>query len=444
MESTKREIEMGEGKIIPLLFKFGIPTMLGMIVNAIYNLVDTYFIGGFGMIPMAAVSLVFPLTLLTTGLGCLFGTGTGSFISRLLGGKKHKEAKEYTATAVVSAVITGVVLSILLEVFLPVVMHVLGADEATMPYAITYGRIIVAGFVFSIFNITANNIIVSEGATRFTSAVLVLGAVLNMILDPMFVYVFHMGIEGIALSTVIASGISSILYFVYFFWGKSLLQFSLKDVKFTGTFYKNIAKIGIPMLVFQLLNMATIGVTNVLATGYGHAQIASYGITYKIFCIESNAAFGFLKGYQPLAGYNFGARNYERVNAFTKKGILITTLFCMICNVLLMIFAPNVIHVFNQDSITVHSFGSLVLRVQAIGYLTLGFQFVGASYFLAIGKAKEGGILSMTRGFLFVIFAVLFNAIWGSVGLLVSYVVTEIVASIITGVFLGRSLDIEI
>lgn len=438
MELTKREMEMGEGKIVPLLFKFGIPTMLGMIVNAIYNLVDTYFVGGFGMVPMAAVSLVFPLTLLTTGIGCLFGTGTGSFISRLLGAKKHREAKEYAATAVASAVIAGLVLTILLECFLPVVLRFLGADNTTIPYALTYGRMVIIGFVFSIFNITANNIIVSEGATRFTSFALVLGAVLNMILDPVFVYCFHMGVEGIALSTVISSGISSVLYLLYFLCGDSLLRFSFRDIRMTGTFYKNVAKIGIPMLIFQLLNMATISVTNALATGYGHAQLASYGITYKLFCIESNAAFGFLKGYQPLAGYNFGAKNYERVSEFTKKGILITTAFCLVCNVLLMLFAPQVIYLFNQDSATVHSFGAMVLRVQAVGYLTLGFQFVGASYFLAIGKAKEGGVLSMTRGILFIVFAVILNAVFGSAGLLASYVVTEFVASLVTGLYLIR------
>lgn len=429
MELTKREIAMGEGKIVPLLFQFGIPTMLGMIINAVYNLVDTYFIGGFGMLPTAAVSLVFPLTLLTTGIGSLFGSGTGSFISRLLGAKKHREAKEYAATALVSAVVTAFFATFILELLLVPALQVLGADDSTMPYAVQYGRIIIAGFVFSIFNISANNIIVSEGSTVFTSGTLILGAVLNMILDPVFIYCFHMGIEGVAYSTVLSSAISSILYVGYFLGKKTLLKFSFKDVRPTAAFYGNISKIGIPLLVFQLLNMAAISVTNVLAAPYGNAQLASYGITYKLFCIETNAAFGFLKGYQPLVGYNYGAKNFKRVNAFTGKGILITTLFCVCCNVLLMLFAPGAIHLFNQDSAEVLSFGSLVLRIQAIGYMTLGFQFVGASYFLAIGKAKQGGILSMLRGVLFMALALLFNGLFGSMGLLAAYPITELIAT---------------
>ena len=438
MELTTRELAMREGKIVPLLFKFGIPTMLGMIINAVYNLVDTYFIGSFGMLPTAAVSLVFPLTLLTTGIGSLFGSGTGSFISRLLGAKKHREAKEYAAPALVSAVVIALLAALLLELALTPVLHALGADSSTLPYALQYGRIIIAGFVFSIFNVTANNIIVSEGATAFTSATLVFGAVLNMILDPVFIYCFHMGIEGVAYSTVFSSAISSIIYVCYYLGKKTLLRFSLRDIKPTVTFYKDISKIGIPLLVFQLLNMTTISITNALAVGYGNAQLASYGITYKLFCIETNAAFGFLKGYQPLAGYNYGAKNLQRVSAFTAKSILITTIFCAACNILLMLFAPQAIYLFNQDSASVLAFGSLVLRVQAIGYMTLGFQFVGSSYFLATGKAKQGGTLSLARGGLFMVFAPLLNTFFGSMGLLMAYPITEIVASACTGLMLVK------
>lgn len=433
MELTKREIEMGEGKIISLLFRFGIPTMIGMVINAVYNLVDTYFIGSFGMLPTAAVSLVFPLTLLTTGIGCLFGSGTGSYVSRLLGAREHKKAKEYSSTALVSAVISGIVISALLEMFLPQVLRFLGANTDTLTYAVTYGRVVIAGFVFSIFNVTANNIIVSEGATRFTSITLIIGAVLNMILDPVFIFCFHTGIEGVAYSTVLSSAVSSSIYVFYFLKGKSLLGFSFNDVKPTLEFYKNVSKIGIPLLIFQLLNMATISVTNALAAAYGNAQIASYGISYKLFCIETNATFGFLKGYQPLAGYNYGAGNNRRVSEFTNKGILITSLFCITCNILLIIFAPQAIYMFNQDSSSVLSFGSLVLRIQSIGYMTLGFQFVGASYFLAVGKAKQGGILSMARGILFIAFSVILNLIFGSTGLLLSYPLTEAVSSVFTG-----------
>jgi len=436
MELTKREIEMGTGKTIPLLFKFGIPTMLGMIINALYNLVDAYFIGSFGMVPTAAVSLVFPLTLIVTGLGTCFGNGTGSMVSRLLGDKQYQQASKYSSTAIVSAVACGLVLSAGLLLGLHPILTVLGADGDTLPYAAQYGTIIIAGFAFSVFNITVNNIIVSEGATAFTSGVLVLGAVMNMVLDPLFIYVFHTGVEGVAYATVISSAASTLVYVVYFARGKGLLKFSLENVRPSRNLFRNVFKIGIPMLVFQLLNMATLSVTNALAVKYGNPSVAAFGITYKLFCLEVNAVFGFLKGYQPLAGYNYGGKDYDRVARFTREGIFITTVFCVVCNALLMIYAPQAIHLFNQDSAEVLAFGTLTLRVQAVGYMTLAFQFVGASYFLATGDARNGGVLSLCRGVLFLIFALLLNGMMGRTGLLAAFPVTELVASGITAVLL--------
>ncbi len=436
MELTKREIEMGTGKTIRLLFKFGIPTMLGMIISALYNLVDSYFIGSFGMVPTAAISLVFPLTLIVTGLGTCFGSGTGSKVSRLLGDKQYQQASEYTSTAIISAAVCGLVLSAVLLIGLRPILTALGADGDTLPYAAQYGTIIIVGFVFSMFNITVNNIIVSEGATAFTSGVLVLGAVMNMMLDPLFIYVFHTGVEGVAYATVISSASSSLVYVLYFARDKGLLKFSLKMVKLSSNFFKNVLKIGVPLLMFQLLNMATLTVTNVLAVKYGNPSVAVFGITYKLFCLEVNAVFGFLKGYQPLAGYNYGAKDYKRVTRFTKEGIFITTAFCVLCNVFLMLFAPQAIHLFNQDSAEVLTLGTLVLRVQAVGYMTLAFQFVGASYFLATGDAKNGGLLSLCRGILFLVFALLLDGVIGRAGLLAAFPITELVASSITSVLL--------
>lgn len=432
MELTNKELEMLNEKVVPLLFKFGIPTMLGMIINAVYNLVDTYFIGSFGMIQTASVSIVFPLTLLVTGFGVLFGNGTGSKISRLLGNQKYQEVSEYFSTSVASAVFSGILLSILLLFTLKPILISIGADSDTLPYAMQYGTIIVAGFTFSLFNVTANNLAVAEGATVFSSITLLIGALLNIILDPIFVFVFHMGIEGIAYATVLSSAVSSVIYIHHFLFGKTLLPFSFKNVKPSIAIYSNICKIGVPLLAFQLLNMAALSVTNFLAVQYGNPTVTAFGITYKLFCLEINAVFGFLKGYQPLAGYNYGAEKFKRVLDFTYKGVLITTVFCIICNTFLIILAPQAIYLFNQDSAEVLSFGTHVLRWQAVGYLSLGFQFVGASYFLSIGKVKQGGILSLSRGILFLLFSFILNAAFHRAGLLCAYPLTELAASIIT------------
>lgn len=439
MELTKREVEMAGGNVTALLFKFGIPTMLGMIVNAIYNLVDTYFIGGFGMVQTAAVSLVFPLTLIVTGLGSCLGSGAGSKISRLLGDGRRQAAGEYASTAAASAVVCGLALSAALLVGLTPLLTLLGADADTLPFALRYGRIVILGFTFSLFNITMNNLIVSEGGTTYSSVTLLVGAGLNLVLDPLFVFGLHTGVEGVAWATVIASGVSTLLYALYFLRGRSGLTVSLKNVRPTGEVYGTILKIGVPMLAFQLLNMATLTVTNALAVVYGNPSVAAFGINYKLFCLETNAVFGFLKGYQPLVGYNYGAKRLDRVARFTKQGVLITTAFCVVCNGLLMCFAPGVLGLFNRDSAEVLAFGALVLRVQAVGYMTLAFQFVGASYFLAIGDARRGGVLSLCRGALFVVFALILNGIFGRAGLLAAFPATELAASGVTAALLARA-----
>lgn len=436
MELTKREQEMLYARVLPLLFRFGIPTMLGMIINAVYNLVDTYFVGGFGMVQTAAISLVFPLTLLTTGFGGVFGSGAGSKISRLLGDRVHGRASEYCATALASAVVCGAALAAVLLLGLRPLLLGMGADATTLPYAMQYGTIIILGFPFSLFNITANNLAVSEGATGFSSATLLLGAALNMVLDPLFVLRFHTGVEGVAYATVIASGVSTAVHAAHFLRGRGLLRFSLHGIKPSRALYAEMCKIGVPLLAFQLLNMAALSVTNVLAVRYGNPSVAAFGITYKLFCIEVNAVFGFLKGYQPLAGYNYGANRPDRVANFTRMGVLVTTMFCVTCNVLLMAFAPQAIGLFNHDSAEVLYFGAHVLRVQAVGYMTLGFQFVGASYFLAIGRAREGGILSMCRGLFFLLLGIVLNAVFGRAGLLAAYPLTELCACAATAVIL--------
>lgn len=433
MTNQNKIIEMEKGNITKLLFKFGIPTMLGMLITSFYNLVDGYFIGGLGTNQMAAVSLVYPLTLIITGFGVLFGNGAGSNIARALGDKEYSKVSAYTSTAIVTGTLVGVIIISAMLIGINPLLHLLGADTATFGYAKTYGRIIIVGLAFSMYNIICNNIIVSEGATGFSAFALMIGGVLNMLLDPLFVYVFHFGVEGVAYATLISSMVSTTLYTKYLFSKKTMLNFSIRKVQLSKEIFSNIFKIGIPILVFQILISLSLSLTNLVAVKYGNQTVASLGIVNRILTLEMMAVFGFLKGYQPLVGYNYGAGDMFRVHELTKKASIIATAFCIAFNLICILFSKNIILLFNKESADVITFGMQVLRINSLTYMTIGFQLVYASYFLATGKAREGGILSIARqGLVLIPLLFILSSLFGRTGLLFAQPISDLTACIIT------------
>lgn len=428
MNNQNRIIEMENGNIVKVLFKFGVPTMIGMMITSFYNLVDAYFVGYLGTNQMAAVSLVFPITIIITGLGVLFGNGTGSNIARALGNKDYEKVSKYASTAIISGTVIGAIVVSAMLIGMNPLLHFLGANEETFGYAKSYGTIIISGLVFSTYNIICNNIIVSEGASKFSMCGLILGGVLNMILDPIFVFIFHMGVEGVAYATLIASMVSTILYTFYLLSKRSCLNFSITHFTFSKEIYANIFKIGIPILAFQLLMCFSLSFTNMIALQYGNHTIAAIGIVNRILTLEMMAVFGFLKGYQPLVGYNYGAGKEERVKELTRKASWITTGFCVLFNSGCILFARDIIKLFNKDSASVIAFGTVLLRVDSITYITLGFQLVYASYFLATGKVKEGGILSIVRqGLIYIPLLFLLSITFGKTGLILAQPVADMI-----------------
>lgn len=450
MKNQNKITEMENGEITKLLFKFGIPTTLGMLIMAFYNLVDGFFIGGLGTNQMAAVSLVYPITLIITGLGVLFGCGAGSIISRALGDSDYDKVSKYTSTTIWAGTLAGIVVISTMLIGINPLLHLLGANAATFSYAKIYAKIIMVGLAFSMYNIICNHIIVSEGATGFSASALITGGVLNMILDPVFVYIFNFGVEGVAYATLISSMISTALYTVYLFSKKTTLGFSITKLKFSIEIFSNIFKIGVPPLAFQILISLSLCITNMVAVKYGNQTVAALGIVNRILSMEMMAVFGFLKGFQPLVGYNYGAGNTDRVHGLTKKSSFIVTVFCIIFNLICILFSKEILMLFNKESADVINFGMKVLRSSSITYMTLGFQLVYASYFLAVGKAKEGGILSIVRqGIVLIPLLFILTSLFGKTGLIFAQPISDLVACIVTviicvktGVFKKSSLSI--
>ena len=203
--------------------------MIGMLINALYNLVDAYFVGGLGESPMGAISIVFPLGQVVVGLGLMFGNGAASYLSRLLGKGDKSTANKVASTALYGSVFVGAILIVLAIIFLEPILSLLGATYTIMPYALTYARIYVISCIFNVFNVTMNNIVASEGAAKTTMCALLLGAVINMVLDPIFIYTLNMGVAGAAIATAISQIVSTIVYLFYVLRKKVLFHLALKN-----------------------------------------------------------------------------------------------------------------------------------------------------------------------------------------------------------------------
>lgn len=431
-QSSKMEL-LGNAPIPKALMAMGIPTMLGMMVNAVYNLVDAYFVGGLGTSQMGAISVVYPLGQVVVGLGLLFGNGASSYLSRLLGKGDKEKANQVASTALYGSVTAGAVIIILSMIFLRPILKLLGATDSIMPYAVTYAGIYIISCIFNVFNVTMNNIVTSEGAAKTTMCALMTGAILNIGLDPLFIYVFDMGVAGAAIATAISQIVSTSVYLVFVRKKKSIYRFKIKNCSFTKEIMSEIFKIGIPTLVFQILTSLSISLVNTRAMAYGDSVIAGMGAVTRIVSMGSLMVFGFIKGFQPIAGYSYGAKKFDRLQEAIKTSILWSTVFCAIYGLILAIFSERIISQFTKDDLEMIQAGTQSLSINGISFILFGFYTVYSSLFLALGKGLAGFILGACRqGICFVPVILILPALWGINGILYVQPIADVLSAIIT------------
>lgn len=438
-QNTKLNL-LGNAPISKALVSLGIPIMIGMLINALYNLADAYFVSGLGESPMGAISIVFPLGQVVVGLGLMFGNGAASYLSRLLGCEDKNTADTVASTALYSSILIGAILIILTFIFLRPVLMLLGATETIMPYALTYARIYILSCIFNVFNVTMNNIAASEGAAKTTMCALLSGAVINVGLDPLFIYTFHMGVAGAAIATAISQFISSLVYLSYVLRKKSAFTFSIKSFSPTKQIFAEILKIGIPTLTFQLLTSLSIALINRAANGYGDAVIAGMGAVTRITSMGTLVVFGFLKGFQPIAGFSYGAKNFKRLRQSIKISILWSTVFCIIVGLLMILFSAQIISQFANENEEMILIGQKSLTGNGFSFFLFGFYTVYSSLFLALGKGTAGFILGACRqGICFLPVILLLPELLGMNGILYAQPIADILSAIVT-VFMAMNL----
>jgi len=433
---------LGEEKISKLLWKFSVPAIVGMVVNALYNVVDSIFVGnGVGEIGLAAVAIAFPIMILLMAFGVMIGVGASSLVSIRLGQKRLQDAEKILGNAYLLAITVMTALSMLMLAFLDPILIGLGALPTVLPYARDFTSIILLGSVFMHIGFGMNTIIRAQGDPKTAMLTMFISAGINVVLNPLFIFGLKIGISGSAWATVIAQAVSAIWVTIYFTNNKSLLKLRMVNLVPDWNIMGQIIKNGLSPFLMQFAASIVAVLFNFSLLKYGgELAMASMGIIQRVSMLLLMPLLGISQGIQPIIGFNYGAKKYDRVIEVLKLGILVATCLSITGFALIQLFDTNIISLFNQnpDLITMGSKGmKIVLGMLPI----LGFQLLGAQYFQAVGKAKHAIFLSMSRQVILLIpLIIMMPNLYGLMGAWIATPLADLGAALITGLFLLREV----
>ncbi|AVQ37468.1 MATE family efflux transporter [Clostridium botulinum] len=389
--------------ISKVLLKLSVPAIIAMLINAIYNIVDTMFVGMLNNTSaIAAVSIVYPLFMFIGAIGVMFGAGGASYLSRLLGEKKKEEADKTLTSTIIIGCIFSLIFTVISIIFLDKFLLMYGATETIMPYAREYGYTIVLGAIFTIGTGIMSNTIRAEGNSKYSMIATCIGGVINIILDPIFMFKFGMGIKGAAVATVISQIVSFVFLLRYYYSKKSYIKLGIKFFKPTFNMFFEILKIGIPIFVTQVLASFALGFMNLGAKPYGDAAVAAMGIVFRVMSIGFYIVFGIGQGFQPVAGYNYGAKNFTRLKEAVKLSIKWSIISGIVISILFIVFAEGCMLIFTRDR-EVINIGIKAFRAASLLFPLFGYVNTYAVLYQALGKALGAFILSISRQGIFYI-----------------------------------------
>ena len=440
--SSQNIIDLENKRIGPLLAKLAIPTTIGMLVNSLYNIVDTIFIGkGVGTLAIAAIGIVFPIQMIIMSLAQLIGLGSASIISRSLGKKDFERAGLTIGNSFIAITILGIVFSVVIFIFMNPILRLFGATENIIPYARDYLSIVAFGFVYFPFLVSTNNLIRAEGDAKNSMIILLLATISNIILDPIFIFVFKLGIKGAAYATIIAQFIGFIYAIQYYLRRKNSITIKIHYFRLKFSVIKEMVSLGFASFIRQVsASFLIIMVNNSLRAYGGDIAIATYSIVNKIVMFVTMPLFGIVAGVQPMIGYNYGAMKMNRVKESLKFSVLSTVGIGLFFSILFLVFPTPIISVFSNDPELIAS-GAFPLRMVILLFTLIGFQIIGAGFFQSIGKARPSIILSLTRQVLFLLpLILLLPLLWGENGIWIAFPIADLLAIITTGIFLYKEL----
>lgn len=383
-----------------LIGELAVPTIISMLVTSFYNMADTFFVGKINTSATAAVGIVFPLMAMIQAFGFFCGHGSGNYISRQLGAHNFEDASKMSATGFVTAFVLGLGILVVGFLFTDPLLHIMGSTETILPYARSYMRIILIGAPYMTASLVLNNQLRFQGSAFYSMIGITTGAVLNIVLDPLFIFVLDMGVAGAALATIISQFVSFCLLIAGTFRGGNL-RLNLRDFSPSLKYYQNIVKGGAPSLFRQGLGSFATVCLNLMAGPYGDAAIAAMSIVTRISQFAASVVIGFGQGFQPVCGFNYGAKLFKRV----QEGFWFCVKFCtsvlLVAAVCGWIFSPNLIGIFLKTDPLVIEYGSQALRLQAPTFPLVGWITIANMMLQTIGKTVKASLLAMSRQFLF-------------------------------------------
>lgn len=443
MDKTKQLMLMQYGRVPTALWKLGMPTMVGMLISALYNIVDGFFVSQLGSTPMAGVTIAFPLVLFSIGIGMTFGCGAASYVARLLGAQQIKTANTVASTAVYSGLFISLLFMLLIYLFLEPILLLLGSTLTTLPYAIDFTKIFMLCAALNTFNLIIDQLAAAEGITKIPMAAMILGSVLNIILNPLLIYGAGLGVSGSAWASVISVAATSLFFLRFIITHQGILRYNWTYFDPTQKILSEILKIGLPMFINQSLQSITLVLINAAAVVYGDSAVAAAGAVNRILPLGFFIVFGFLRGYGPFAGYNYGAQQYNRLKEATQIALRWTSEFCLLIAFFLLLFPTIIITPFSAGNNVVLEIGTQMLWANGFGFLVFGFEMVYMMLFLSIGNGKVGGILGISlQGIFCIPLLLLLPHFWGINGLIWAYPLAHFFNAMLTLVLKYKALHL--
>lgn len=424
-------IKMTKTPVQKLILKLAIPTIISMLITSFYNMADTFFIGKINTSATGAVGIVFSFTAIIQAISFFFGHGSGNYISRKLGEKDYEQAERMSITGFLSAFIVGFIIMVLGIIFLKPLALLLGSTKTILPYTMNYLRVILFGVPFTMASFVLNNQLRFQGKAVYGTIGMGTGAVLNIILDPIFIFTFHMNIMGAALATVISQFISFLLLL---FGCLKNAEVELNFKKFTPklSYYKEISRGGLPSLCRQ--GIASIGMIclNFAAEPYGDEAIAAMSIVSRIMFFGMAAIIGFGQGFQPVCGFNYGAKRYDRVKEAFWFCVKFSSIFLLIISILGFIFSKDLVRLFRKEDLKVIEYGAEALKYQCITFVLMSWITISNMMLQTMGKVIPASILAVGRqGLMFIPLVFIFPNLFGATGLFLVQPVADVLTFLV-------------
>ncbi len=417
-----------------LLLKLSLPAAVGMLVQALYNVVDTIFVGrGVGVLAIAGMSVAFPIQMIVMAVAQAIGIGGASIISRSLGSNDMERAEKTMGNIIAMILIVTSAFMAAGLFFLEPILELFGATEAIMPHAVEYMRVILLGTIFFAFSMAINNVVRAEGNAMVAMTTMLISGGLNIILDPIFIFVLGMGIRGAAIATVIAQATTAIYLAYYILSGKSMLKLHASNLKLDGYIIKETFAIGASAFFRQVAgSIIMVILNNTLAIYGGDTSIAVYGVVNRLLTFVLMPLFGISQGFLPVVGFNYGAKNMDRVMQAIRLAILAATIISTSGFLLLFAFPAKLLQIFSDEPGLIEM-GVPALRMIVLALPLVGFQIIGSSLYQALGKALPSLFLSMSRQILFLIPLVLILPIFLDLtGVWLAFPVADALSAIVT------------